>query len=145
MTLQALAEGQDQPWVTLNSWRQALGHGEGAWSFLRPMVAEAVTPALSGATVTLSGIIPARAIVLGVLSKVTTAVTGAASFDVGDGTTAAKFGGSLGIAAGAVNSGVVGPYATYAAGDVVLTANGGAFTGGVVRVSVAYLLPGLLP
>jgi hypothetical protein len=53
----------------------------------------------------------------------------------------AKFGGSLGIAAGSTNSGVIGPQAFYAPTAVWLTANGAAFTGGAVQIAIHCLLP----
>ena len=45
-------------------------------------------------------------------------------------------GGYLGGAVGSSNLGVVGPTAFYSDTPVVLTARGGAFTGGKVRVSI---------
>ena len=77
-----------------------------------------------------------RAIVLGVSVRVTEAITGATSFDVGDGTTAGKFGATLSIIAGATNIGVIGPTAYYALTAIRLTANGGNFTGGKVRIAL---------
>jgi hypothetical protein len=85
-------------------------------------------------------VIPDRAIVLGVSTRTVTAITGAASYDCGIAGEPAKFGGSLGIAAGSTNSGVIGPQAFYAPTPVRLTANGGGFTGGAVRVAVHYLM-----
>lgn len=94
--------------------------------------------------------IPNRAIVLAVSVLVVTAITGATSFNVdatttpsgGAGTTAGQFGASLSGAAGANNSGVVGPTAWYAPSTIKLTANGGSFTGGSVRVAIQYVLCG---
>ena len=94
--------------------------------------------------------IPNRAIVLAVSVYVLTAITGATSFNVdattsasgGAGTTAGQFGANLGIASGSSNSGVIGPTAWYAASTIKLTANGGNFSGGSVRVAVQYLVCG---
>jgi len=72
-------------------------------------------------------------------------VTGAASFDCGSAPGGSQYGGSLGIAAGSENVGVIGPTAIYAPGDVVLTANGGAFTGGRVLVVAHVLEMGVAP
>ena len=102
----------------------------------------------SGASSVSTKQIPDRAIVLAVSVCVVTAITGATSFNVdattnssgGAGTTSGQFGGSLGIAAGSNNSGVIGPTAWYAASTIKLTANGGNFTAGSVRVSIQYLL-----
>lgn len=117
-----------------------LGRGHGAaGGFLRLAVHEITLSGLSGAHVTAAGLIPARCIVLGVTAKVLAAVTGAASFDCGLSAGASQFGGSLGIALGSQNVGVVGPFAVYAATDVVLSANGGSFSGGNVLL-VAHVI-----
>ncbi|NWG26793.1 MAG: DUF2793 domain-containing protein [Pseudorhodoplanes sp.] len=83
--------------------------------------------------------IPDRAIVLGVAARTTEAITGAASYDVGIAGEPDKFGGTLGIAPGATNIGVIGPTAFYADTRVRATANGSGFTGGKVRL-IAYFL-----
>jgi hypothetical protein len=94
----------------------------------------------SGASVDSTIVIPNRAICLGVSSRVLTAITGAASFDCGIAGEVSKFGGSLGIAAGSTNIGVIGPTAFYANTPIRLTANGGNFTGGSVRIAIHLLL-----
>ncbi|WP_428547420.1 DUF2793 domain-containing protein [Profundibacter sp.] len=96
---------------------------------------------LSGATVASAIAIPDRAIVLAVSTRTVTAVLGATSYDCGISGQPAKFGGSLGVAAGSTNVGVIGPQAFYASIPIVLTANGGNFTGGDVRIAIQYLLP----
>lgn len=98
---------------------------------------EDVTPA--GPSTATTTPIPARSIVLGVATRTLAAVTGATAYDCGVAGEAAKFGGSLGAAAGSSNIGVVGPSAFYADTPVVLTAVGADFTGGTVRVSI-YLI-----
>jgi hypothetical protein len=105
------------------------------------VVEEELLEDLSGASVESTIAIPDRAIVLGVSTRTVTAITGAASYDCGIAGEPAKFGGSLGIAAGSTNAGVIGPQAFYAATPVRLTANVGAFTGGAVRVAIHYLRP----
>ncbi|UUV43221.1 hypothetical protein RCCWILLIS_49 [Rhodobacter phage RcCWillis] len=91
------------------------------------------TPALvtlNGASATVAAMIPARSIVLGVTTYVRSNLGGTlTSFDVGVAGEVNKFGGSLGLLAGSNNIGVVGPYATYADTDLVVTANGGTGTG----------------
>jgi len=103
----------------------------------------AQTGALSGAAVNLTSLIPAGAFVLGVTVRVTTAITGATSFSVGDGVTATRWGTTVGIALGTTTSGTnfaaTSPSYFPTATNVVLTANGGSFTGGVVRATVHYL------
>lgn len=104
-------------------------------------VIEETLSGLSGATVTSPVVIPDRAICLGVSTRTSTAITGATSYDCGIAAESAKFGSSLGIAGGSTNIGVIGPQAFYADTPVVLTANGGIFTGGDVRIAIQYLLP----
>jgi len=105
-------------------------------------VLEQTVSGLSGAAVTSSIEIPNRAIVLGVSTRVVTAITGAASFDCGIAGEAEKFGATLGIAAGSANVGVIGPQAFYANTPIVLTARGGSFTGGAVRTAIHHLTLG---
>lgn len=102
-------------------------------------VREQLIAGLSGASVTSSIVIPNRAILLGVTTRVVTAITGATSFSCGVAGEATKFGSLLGIAAGSTNVGVIGPTAFYADTSVVLTAAGGAFTAGAVRIAVHFL------
>ncbi len=83
--------------------------------------------------------IPDRAIVLGVSSCTTLAITGATSYGVGIASDATKFGNLLGIALNSTNIGVIGPTGFYADTKVRVTANGGDFTAGKVRL-VCYFL-----
>lgn len=73
-------------------------------------------------------------IVLAVASRTTQAITGAASYGIGVAGNASQFGGSLGIAPGSSNIGVIGPTAFYANTPLRVTAAGGNFTGGKVRL-----------
>jgi hypothetical protein len=97
----------------------------------------------SGAFVDSSVLIPDRAIVFGVSTRTTEALTGATSYDCGIAGETGKFGATLGVAAGSTNSGVIGPTAFYAATAVRLTANGADFTGGKVRIAIHYMLCGV--
>jgi len=83
--------------------------------------------------------IPSRAIVLGVASRTTLAITGASSYAVGISGDTSKFGGSLGVSLGSTNIGVIGPTAFYSDTAVRITAAGSNFTGGKVRVAVYFL------
>jgi hypothetical protein len=96
--------------------------------------------ALSGASVTTTIAFPNQCIILGASVRVTSAITGATSFDCGDGSTVARFGGTLGISLGSTNQGTIGPAGNYASTTVTLTANGGNFTGGSVRVALHYMV-----
>lgn len=99
-------------------------------------VAEETIATTSGASVTSTVVIPNRAICLGVSVRVTSAIVGPTSFDVGIAGEADKFGGALGISAGSVNRGVIGPTAFYADTPVLITANGADFAGGEVRLAI---------
>lgn len=79
---------------------------------------------------------------LGVSTRVVTAITEAASFDCGVAGETSKFGGALSIAADSTNTGVIEPQAFYADTPIVLTAQGGNFTGGAVRLTIHYLTLG---
>ena len=103
-------------------------------------VLEGLVSGLSGASVTTSVQIPANCIVLSVGMRVTTTITGPTSFEVGVSGTPTQFGSGLALAAGSTNYGLIGPTAFYAATAIVLTATGGNFTAGAVRLSVHYLL-----
>jgi len=96
---------------------------------------------LSGASVDTSIVIPNRAVVWCVSTRTSTAISGAASYDCGIAGETSKFGGSLGIAEGSNNAGVIGPQAFYSDTAVRLSANGGSFTAGAVTVALHYLLP----
>jgi hypothetical protein len=102
-------------------------------------VREQLISGLSGASVASSITIPNRAILLGVTTRVATAIAGATSFSCGIAGEATKFGSLLGIAAGSTNVGVIGPTAVYADTPVVLTAAGGAFAAGAVRIAAHFL------
>lgn len=98
---------------------------------------------MSGATVTATSLIPAGSIVYGVVCRVTTAITGATTFQVGDGTTANLWGNTIAISLGTTSSpanflSTFTPKLYTAANNVVLTANGSNFTAGAVRILVYY-------
>lgn len=95
---------------------------------------------LAGASVdTTTGFIPDRAVVLAVAARTVEAITGASSYSVGTAANSTKFGDLLGVSPGATNIGVIGPEGVYADTAVRVTANGGNFTGGKVRL-VAYFI-----
>jgi len=96
---------------------------------------------LTGASVSSTIVIPDRSVVIGVTVRTSEAITGASSFDCGIASETSKFGGSLGVSAGASNIGVIGPQAFYADTPVLITANGGDFTGGSVRLAIHVLKP----
>lgn len=104
---------------------------------------EAELSGLSGPYVETVSLIPDRAVVFGVSTRTSEAITGATSYGCGLAGEPDKFGGLLGIDLGSENAGVIGPQAFYAATPVRLTANGSDFTGGTVRLAVHCFLPGV--
>lgn len=98
---------------------------------------------LSGATTTIgSNLLPAGSVIRGVVARVTTAVTGATSFEIGDGTDVDRFGTAVAVALNTTTTTAnwtITSLPVYpTAANIVLTANGSNFTGGVVRVTVLY-------
>lgn len=111
-------------------------------------IATSIQTAVSGATVTATNLIPARAFLLGVNTKVTVALgttSGTTGYQVGDGTTPARWGNITGTA---TTTDTDGSNATadptgwaLAARSVVLTANGGNFDGtGTIRIDAFYII-----
>jgi hypothetical protein len=103
-------------------------------------IAEQEVSGLSGASVNAATQLPAGALVLAVASRVVTAITGATSFSLGYSGSVGAFGSGLGIAAGSTNEGLIGPNPFYSGTTVVVTAAGGSFTTGAVRLSFMYLM-----
>jgi hypothetical protein len=139
----ALGEGSDVVW-TGSAWADAGGGGGGSSLPSAPhganiglaVAEEELT--LAGASVQSTIVIPDRAIVFAVTERVTAAVTGASSFSVGIAGEATKFGSLLGLSVGSSNIGVIGPTAFYADTPIVVSASGGNFTGGKMRIAIHY-------
>jgi hypothetical protein len=100
--------------------------------------------ALSGATYVTTAAIPAYAVLIGVTTRVTTLLTGATGYTVGDGSDADLWGVAPGITVGDATQfsnytavGAVGAAATSR--NVTLTATGSNFTGGVIEICFHYL------
>ncbi len=105
------------------------------------IIEEEVT--LAGTSVDSTITIPDRALVFAVSTRTTESITGATSYDCGIAGETAKYGGLLGTTAGSTNSGVTGPSAFYSPTPVRLTANGGTFAGGKVRIAIHHMLFGV--
>ena len=105
--------------------------------------ATTISSALSGASYTASNIIPAGSLVLGVSVRVTTAITGATTFQVGYAGDPDAWGATVAIASGTTttpaNFTITGPIFFATATSVVATANGSNFAGGVLRTTVHYI------
>ena len=123
------------------AWAPVAGSTRGAYSYFG--YAESESSALSGASYTFTSLIPAGVRLLGVSGRVTTLVTGATSFHVGDGSDADRFSASVAPALGTTFSpqGATADPGGWsaAAGNVVLTAVGGNFSAGKVRACAHYI------
>ena len=100
--------------------------------------------ALSGASATTTGtFIPDGAVVVGVTTRVATAITGATGYQVGDGTDADRWGDINAIALNTTSDNrdwTAGTIECFTSGgEVTLTANGSDFTAGAVEICVFYL------
>jgi hypothetical protein len=135
-----ILDSQDRPFVLVGSIPNAgiPASASGAATVFPAPLEEEIT--VDGATTDTTIEIPDRAIVFAVTTRTTEAITGATSYDCGIVGETDKFGATLGIALDSTNSGVIAPTAYYAATAVRLTANGGNFSGGKVRVAIHYML-----
>jgi len=137
LQLPLLAASQAQKHVTYNEAMELLDTlFPGATSIKR--VSEELT-AMSGAAVTTTAVMPEGSVLLGVSLIVIEEVTGATSFDVGDGSTVDKFGTGVDVALDTIHKGAVVPEVLSSDTTVTLTSIGGNFTGGSVRVSLHYI------
>jgi hypothetical protein len=99
---------------------------------------------LSGASVaTTTGFIPDGAVLVGLTTRVSTAITGATGYDIGDGSDADRWGANVGIALNTSSDNTNWTAGTIecftAAQEVTLTAVGNNFTGGAVVIVAHYL------
>jgi hypothetical protein len=100
--------------------------------------------ALTGASVaTTGGFIPDGAVLVGLTTRVSTAITGATGYDIGDGSDADRWGANIGIALNTSSDNTNWTAGTIecftAAQEVTLTAVGSNFTGGAVVIVAHYL------
>jgi len=110
----------------------------GAATFLR--VLEFDQTITAGASVLTGGLIPAKAMVLGVTAKVITAISGTlASWTLGVEGSETRYGSGLGLGAGSYAEGVTStPNTHYSAEALKLSATGGNFAGGELRLAIHY-------
>ncbi|MBI1685791.1 DUF2793 domain-containing protein [Caulobacter hibisci] len=126
-------------WVALSSTFASLTAARSPFGAEVRVEIREVEATLSGASVTTAAVIPARSIVLGVATRTSAAVTGVTAYSCGVAGETGKFGSSLGVGLNASNIGVVGPTAFYVDTPVVITAAGGSFVSGKVRVAIQLL------
>ncbi len=117
-------------------WR---GAAFGAASGYGPRAAEAEVD-LAGASVTAAALIPAGAILTHVRSQVVTTVAGVTGFRVGRTGALADHGTLTGLAVGSAYHGAIQPLAVYAPTGVIVSADGGTFSGGRLRLTACFLL-----
>ena len=129
-------------WVTLDAAMGLLVRGastdlaEGALgSTTRAAVIEASVAGLSGSGVTTGLTIPVGALVIGVSVRVTTAITGATGFALGTAAEPSAFGAGFGAGLGALAELPIAPRAFALATPVRVSAEGGNFTGGALRLA----------
>jgi hypothetical protein len=141
----AVTEDTDELWISDGTnWRH-YGPGHVNLNGARGLLKTDTTllSALSGATATWTNAFPAGAIRLGVAGRVTTLITGATSFDVGDGSDQDRYANDKAVALNTTFTPADGTATPLewaaAASNVVLTANGSNFTGGAVRLVAYYL------
>lgn len=84
-------------------------------------------------------VIPDKAMVIGVTGRVIAGVTGVSGWSLGVPGSATRYGNGYGISNGAFAHGVTGqPQAYYGATPLEITAEGGSFLGGQIRLAVHY-------
>lgn len=118
----------------------------GAGTFLK--IDEFTHAIAAGATSTTTQQIANGVMVLAVTARVLAPITGTlTSWELGTAGAEDRFGSGLGLAAGSYARGMLSQPLTYwGAASLVLTAAGGSFAGGTVRIAVHYIdlaLPGL--
>lgn len=129
-------------WIVFDgaNWRRdvlALSPGGGA-TMARVIEIEHVVTA--GASSTTAAVIPDKAVVLGVSGRVIETLTGVTGWKLGTAGGTDRYGSGIGATAGSHAHGVSGtPMAYYGPTPLVLTAEGGSFTGGKVRICVHLL------
>ncbi len=99
----------------------------------------------AGATSETAVLIPSGAMLFGVTARVTDPITGNLStWQLGNAGAPDRFGSGLGLGEGSWARGVLSaPMAFYAPSGVLLTATGGSFAGGAVRIAAHYAELGL--
>ena len=98
-------------------------------------IIEATVSGLSGSAVTTSLVLPANAMILGVTARVTTAIAGTTSFALGIAGETELFGAGYTQGAGTEAVGVIGPRVFTTASPVLITAEGGSFTNGAMKLA----------
>ena len=94
---------------------------------------------VAGSTSETVALIPDKAIVLGVTARVTVGITGATTWSLGVTGSPDRYGSGFGTSLNGFSHGVTGsPVAYFGGSSLLLTAAGGDFTGGDIRITVHY-------
>ncbi|MEL6477263.1 MAG: DUF2793 domain-containing protein, partial [Pseudomonadota bacterium] len=94
---------------------------------------------LAGPVTKTTEVIPDKAVVIGVSARVVTAIDGAATWALGVPGSPQRYGSGFGGALNTFAEGVTGqPQAYYGGTPIEITAGGGAFSGGTIRIAVHY-------
>lgn len=95
----------------------------------------------SGSVLTTATVIPAGAMIHAVSARVVSEITGSlSSWRLGDGDQDDRYGNGMGVGVGSYAQGLLGsPMSIYADTPLVVTANGGTFSGGVIRFAAHVL------
>ncbi|MTI16708.1 DUF2793 domain-containing protein [Rhodobacteraceae bacterium RKSG542] len=94
-----------------------------------------------GGSFSSSIVLPARSVVFAVTTRVLQTITGASSWSYGTAAEPQKFANGLGGAQGSVNDGLASAMTVYSDTPIQFTANGGAFSGGKIRLALHYFKP----
>lgn len=111
-------------------------HGAG----MQLLVKEIDHSVSAGTTSSISYAVPGQAIVYGVTGRVTSDITGTlTSYSVGVSSSTTRYGSGLSLASGSWMRGLTGtPLTYYADEDLILTAEGGDFASGDIRLAIHY-------
>lgn len=94
---------------------------------------------LSGSVATSTEVIPDKASVLGITARVVEVIAGATDWSLGVSSDPTRYGAGFGTALNSAAEGVTGQPVTYYGGEPVeITANGGSFTAGRLRIAVHF-------
>lgn len=132
--LHAIHDGSD--WI-----EGALSLGSAFGSALLTGIAEAEADIAPGETFQTSLSVPDGAMVIGAVARVTEAITGSlSSWRLGNADSTNRFGSGLGLGVGSWARGLLGsPMSFYQPAPLIMTAEGGEFAGGRVRLGLHYL------
>ncbi|SDE67501.1 Protein of unknown function [Paracoccus isoporae] len=113
----------------------------GFGSALAARTAEAEVEIAAGARMTTSLVLPAAGMVIGVTARVTEAITGSLSgWQMGTDGAFDRFGSGLGLPAGSWARGMLSqPFTYWSPAPIMLSATGGAFAGGRLRIAAHWL------